>query len=108
MVQYFISNWKVLAIAGIIFLMTPCFAHGAGFSIIEQSVSGLGNAFAGVAANAEDATTVFFNPAGLTHLTDPEIIVGVHVIILSAKFKDQGSSMSLVAISTVTTEGMEA
>ena len=45
-------------------------AHGsvlaAGFQLIEQNASGLGNAYAGQAAAAEDASTVFFNPAGLT------------------------------------------
>jgi len=88
---YFVCNRKILLIASILFLLTSSFAYGAGFSIIEQSVSGLGNAFAGGAVSPEDATTVFFNPAGLTHLTDPEIIGGVHVIMLSAEFKDQGS-----------------
>ncbi|MGH8628173.1 MAG: outer membrane protein transport protein [Gammaproteobacteria bacterium] len=37
-----------------------------GFALFEQSVKGLGNAFAGSAAVAEDAATLFFNPAGLT------------------------------------------
>ena len=39
-------------------------APAAGFALIEQSASGMGNAFAGAAATAEDATTVFYNPAG--------------------------------------------
>lgn len=36
----------------------------AGFAVIEQSVSGLGNSFVGGAASAEDPTTIFYNPAG--------------------------------------------
>ncbi|MEO8165403.1 MAG: outer membrane protein transport protein, partial [Betaproteobacteria bacterium] len=33
-------------------------ASAAGFALIEQSASGMGNAFAGAAATAEDASTV--------------------------------------------------
>ena len=63
----------------------------AGFQLIEQSVSGLGNAFAGGAAIAEDATTIFYNPAGLTRVPS-QFIAGVHFISPSAKFHDEGSS----------------
>ena len=41
-------------------------AQAAGFALIEQSASGMGNAYAGGAAIAEDASTIFFNPAGMT------------------------------------------
>jgi len=40
--------------------------QAAGFALIEQSGSGMGNAYAGAAAIAEDASTIFFNPAGMT------------------------------------------
>lgn len=65
-------------------LATSSFASG--FAIIEQSVSGLGNAFAGAAASAEDATTIFFNPAGMTLLEGQQVSAGVHVIVPSAEF----------------------
>ena len=45
-------------------------AFSAGFAIIEQSVKGLGNAYAGGSAVCEDATAVYFNPAGLTRLPE--------------------------------------
>ena len=48
--------------------------QAAGFQLIEQSVSGMGAAYAGAAATAEDASTVYFNPAGLTHLEEPQAI----------------------------------
>ena len=44
----------------------PGSARAAGFQLIEQNASGLGNAYAGQAATAEDASAVYFNPAGLT------------------------------------------
>ena len=69
-------------------------SHAAGFAIIEQSVSGLGNAYAGAAASAEDASTVFFNPAGMTLLGGQQIVAGLHAIQPSTKFTDNGSTAS--------------
>lgn len=61
-------------------------AHSAGFALIEQNASGLGNAYAGQAASAQDASTVFFNPAGMTALAGTEIALAGHLIQPSAKF----------------------
>ena len=36
--------------------------------LMEQNASGLGNAYAGQAAAAENASTIYFNPAGMTLL----------------------------------------
>jgi len=82
------SVWVVMA--SLLAITSPAF--GAGFAIIEQSVSGLGNAFSGGAASAEDATTVFFNPAGLTRLEGQQAVAGVNVIIPQAKFSNKGST----------------
>ncbi len=81
-------------------------ANGAGFAIIEQSVSGLGNAFAGAAA-AQDASTIFFNPAGMILLDKPEVNSGIHVIIPSAKFINEGTTTTSYA-GTVATQGDNA
>jgi len=54
--------------------------QAAGFALIEQNASGLGNAYAGAAAVAEDASTIFFNPAGMTRLPDRQIVVVGHLI----------------------------
>ncbi|MDT8424143.1 MAG: outer membrane protein transport protein, partial [Desulfuromonadales bacterium] len=59
-------------------------ASAAGFALIEQSVKGLGNSFAGGAAVAEDATTIYFNPAGMSRLKGMNATAGVHVILPSA------------------------
>ncbi len=60
-------------------------AMAAGFALIEQSASQMGNAFAGGAAFASDASTLFFNPAGLTRV--PHQFVGAaHLVAPSAKF----------------------
>lgn len=61
-------------------------ARAAGFALIEQSVTGLGNAFAGSAAVAEDAGTIYFNPAGMTLLPGQQVVAGAHVIMPKAEF----------------------
>ena len=67
------------------------FAHAAGFALIEQNASGLGNAYAGQAAVAADASTIFFNPAGLTELSDMQVVVSGNLIQPSAEFSGSAS-----------------
>ncbi len=65
---------------------TSTLVSAAGFALIEQSASGMGNAFAGAAATAEDASTIFFNPAGMSELEGKQLAVGGHAIGLKAEF----------------------
>ena len=69
-------------------------ADAAGFYIKEQSVTGLGRAFAGESAVSEDASTIFFNPAGMTRLQGPEASAGVHLLVPRADLENRGSSSS--------------
>jgi long-chain fatty acid transport protein len=66
----------------------PGLSFASGFALIEQSASGLGNAFAGGAASAEDASTIFFNPAGMTRLPNRQVAGALHLILPSAKYSD--------------------
>ena len=66
-------------------------AQGAGFAIYEQSTTGLGTAFAGSAVVAEDASTIFFNPAGMVHLPGNNAVISVSPIFPSAEYSDDGS-----------------
>jgi long-chain fatty acid transport protein len=66
-------------------------ALGAAFALQEQNASGLGHAYAGGAAAAEDVSTIFYNPAGLVRLRTTEAVVAGNVICFSAKFRDSGS-----------------
>src|SRR5256885_1159241 len=56
------------AVVSALGLLAGSEAHAAAFALYEQGVSGLGNAYAGAAAVAEDATTVWWNPAGMSRL----------------------------------------
>ena len=52
-------------------------ASAAAFQLLEQNASGLGTAYAGSAAVADNASTVFFNPAGMTQLSGFQLSAGV-------------------------------
>jgi long-chain fatty acid transport protein len=77
----------------ILFTLTSTSASAAGFAIYEQSVTGLGRAFAGSAAVADDASTLFFNPAGLTYLKHAELDLGLNYIAPKSEFNNQGSAL---------------
>src|SRR5690554_808489 len=63
-------------------------ALASGFKLNEQSASGVGTAYAGRTAVVEDASTVYYNPAGMSKLTRPEISVGGVYINIDAKFSN--------------------
>ena len=67
-------------------------ALAGGFSITEQSVKNLGNAAAGGAAFAEDASTIFYNPAGLTRLSGNSLQGAGYVIFSNINFQNFGST----------------
>jgi len=71
-------------------------ASAAGFQLFEQTASGLGNSFAGSAAVAENASTIFFNPAGMTQLKDREFSTGLTAVGTSFKFSDKGSNVGFL------------
>ncbi|HTE13535.1 MAG TPA: outer membrane protein transport protein [Burkholderiales bacterium] len=74
----------------------PGFAGG--FAIGTQSGSGTGNAFAGGAAAADDASVVWFNPAAMTALPSGKHITGaLHFVKPSFKFSNNGSTGALAA-----------
>ncbi|MBK1674489.1 aromatic hydrocarbon degradation protein [Ectothiorhodospira shaposhnikovii] len=79
-----------LALAGGAMWSEP--VKAAGFYIQEQSVSGLGRAFAGDAAIASDASTIFFNPAGMTYLSGPEVQAAVHLLVPNADARNRRST----------------
>jgi long-chain fatty acid transport protein len=75
-------------------LSLGCFnaAYASGFALIEMNASGQGNAYAGAAAHTNNASTVYFNPAGMMNLEDQQISVALHAISPSADFDNDGSS----------------
>ena len=78
-----VMPWAVaMALGG-----TATGAAASGFQLMEQNASGLGAAYAGSAAVAEDASTVFFNPAGISFLGGKHnAAVSLNAIKPSARF----------------------
>ena len=86
----------ILISLSVMSLSTP--AYSAGFALIENSASGMGKAFAGAAAVADDASTVWFNPAGMTYLgkslgDKSQVTLAGHIVSAKTKFTDKGSTI---------------
>jgi len=84
-----ISNFRaalVFALAG-----ATGTSQAAGFALSTQNASGMGNAYAGAAAVAEDASTIFFNPAGMTYIEGTQIVGSLIFLRPNIEFNDRGS-----------------
>lgn len=57
---------------------TQIFASG--FAVNEQSISGMGTGFAGRSSSADDASTIFGNPAGMSRIKREQVTGGVAMI----------------------------
>lgn len=73
----------------------PFGAQGSGFALIENSASGMGNAFAGGSAIADDASTLAFNPAGMSRLKGNQLVAAGHYVSPQATYSDSGSTDGL-------------
>ncbi len=85
-----LSNVVAIALSGAAALGSSE-VSAAGFALLEQNTSGLGNAYAGSAAVAEDASTIFFNSAGLTQLKRPSLVMNGALIMVKSEFKNGAS-----------------
>lgn len=91
------SGWRVsfptvISLVTFLFSSLPS-AQAGSFGLNEQSVSSLGSAYAGGAAQAEDVSTIFFNPAGLALLDHGELQIAGQFIAPSGTFRNQGSRL---------------
>jgi len=81
-------------------------AMAAGFALQNQNGAGTGNAFAGAAAAAEDASTVYFNPAGMLWLPRGHHLSGaVTLLDRSVEFSDRGTAPLVLPGPTVFEKG---
>ena len=85
----------IVTVLGALSFLLPATANAGSFALNEQSVSGLGTAYAGGAAQAEDASTIFFNPAGIALLEQGEFQVGGQYLFPQATFTNLGSRYNL-------------
>jgi len=71
---------------------TQLFASG--FALNEQSISGMGTGFAGRSSSADDASTVFGNPAGMSRLKRQQVTGGFAAIDASTDINDASGTHS--------------
>ena len=71
-------------------------AMGGGLLLYEFGTADVGLASAGSSARAQDASTAFTNPAGMTRLSDTQVLAAGQVLWSNAKFSiDSGTSPAL-------------
>lgn len=73
-------------------LLAGSWAWGGGFQVPTYCVKCQGSRNAGAAASAETPSTLFFNPAGLTRLSQRQVEIGLNFAQLTVDFQDGGST----------------
>jgi len=90
-------------------------AMASGFQLREQGASGQGLSYAGISAGGSDISSMFYNPATLTHFDGNQVQLGFTNILPSTKFSNGSASRTGIsaaspysAISGPTTTGNAA
>ncbi|MCA3131878.1 MAG: OmpP1/FadL family transporter [Betaproteobacteria bacterium] len=83
-------------------------AAAAGFFLPYQGAAAIGNALAGSAALGEDASTVFWNPAGMSRLESAQVAVAGHYVSPQPQFTNNGSTLGLLPLSGNSGAGVES
>ena len=92
------TKTRLMAGIGVLSLGLAAFgntSHAAGFFVQELSSSGAGSSYAGQAAMPRDASIIFHNPSGITHLEDRQINAAVHGLYVDTDVTDLGSTGGL-------------
>lgn len=76
----------------LLFAMSPCVTFAAGLSNSDQSASTSAVSNAGSVANPENASTIFFNPAGMSRLSGTNLSLGAILFEIDAVGGDSETS----------------
>lgn len=79
---------KIVTLTALGLILASTNANAAGFHLREQSGAGLGNAFAGATAGAEDISYAYFNVAGLTRHQGTQMNLGATYIAPEARARN--------------------
>jgi long-chain fatty acid transport protein len=85
--------FHLMCVGGILGLSTNAMASA--FQLFEQDGASVGNYHAGRSAEASDASTAFYNPAGITRIHNQQLVVGDVGILSDIKFRGT-TNLSLV------------
>ncbi|MBT8340672.1 MAG: hypothetical protein HKP58_07605 [Desulfatitalea sp.] len=90
---------KTIGLIGILgwLLLSVSSLHAGGFALTEKGVKGQGTSYSGGAAAAQDASTIYWNPAGMTRLETNEAAAALLMIKPSFTFKGESATNLLGA-----------
>lgn len=88
------NKMTLRALPALLLLAFSGAASAAAFQLLEQNASGLGTAYAGSAAVADNASTIYFNPAGMTQLGGYQLSAGLTGVRPSYEYRDQAGVKS--------------
>ncbi len=77
---------RTCGIAGLLALSSNA-VFASSFALIEQSVSGMGSAYAIGSAGIDDASTIYFNPATMSRLAGSNLTGGLQIVNSRTDFK---------------------
>jgi long-chain fatty acid transport protein len=83
-------RFLTFSVAGLLSLASAS-TLASSFALIEQSVSGMGTAYAVGSSGINDASTVFFNPAGMSRLSGTHLSGGIQIV--SSRVDFDGSAV---------------
>src|SRR5215469_7488171 len=85
-------HWFVALAIPLLMLGRSGPAFAGGFFLYEIGTPDVGLASAGYAARAQDPSTVFTNPAGMTMLDDSQLLVGIQPLYTHLNFAQDAST----------------
>ncbi len=89
---------RISAIAALLLLGSAAPAMAGGFYLQEQSARELGRAFSGEAASADNASTVYYNPAGMTELEGINFQLGGELLLVNSRQENRGTTRTIPGI----------
>jgi long-chain fatty acid transport protein len=82
------NKMTLRALPALLLIAFSSASSAAGFQL-GTNASGLGTAYAGSAAVADNASTIYFNPAGMTQLGGYQLSAGLVGVRPSYEYRDQ-------------------
>jgi long-chain fatty acid transport protein len=84
--------FRIMAIAILATALAGGSVHAGGIMLYEFGTNDVGLAAAGYAARAQDASTVFTNPAGMSRLEKSQVMGGVQALYANLEFSPNSST----------------
>jgi long-chain fatty acid transport protein len=89
------NSLKIFVTIFTISIVLICNAFAGGLATYSKGVKGSGNMNAGGAAIAQDASTIYWNPAGMTVLKKSEIEISIFAVAPTIKFTNAETTNNL-------------